>query len=57
MKTVVAEPLDEDYKASIETFMGLESVSIEAKKTMLFSTEVAAFHQGPSLYCEQPFHR
>lgn len=40
LKTVVTEPLDEDYKASIETFMGLESVSLEAKETMQFSTEV-----------------
>ena len=40
LKTVVTEPLDEDYKASIETFMGLESVSSEAKETMRFSTEV-----------------
>ena len=40
LKTVVSEPLDEDYKTSIETLMGLESVSPEAKGTMLFSTEV-----------------
>ena len=40
LKTVVTEPLNEDYKASIETFMGMESVSQEAKETMRFSTEV-----------------
>ena len=40
LKDVVSEPLHEDYKASIETFMGLESVSSEAKEIMLFSTEV-----------------
>ena len=40
LKIVVAEPLDEKYKASVETFMGLKSVSSEAKETMRFSTEV-----------------
>ena len=40
LKAVVAEPLDEKYKASVETFMGLKSVSSEAKETMRFSTEV-----------------
>ena len=40
LKAVIAEPLDEDYKASVATFMGLDSVSDEAKKTMKFSTEV-----------------
>ena len=40
LKAVVAEPLDEKYKASVETFMGLKSVSSEAKETMCFSTEV-----------------
>ena len=40
LKTVVTEPLNEDYKASIETFMGMESVSQEAKETMRLSTEV-----------------
>ena len=40
LKTVVTEPLNEDYKASVKTFMGLESVSLEAKETMQFSTEV-----------------
>ncbi|MCR5658170.1 MAG: hypothetical protein K6G25_02455 [Bacteroidales bacterium] len=40
LKAVVAEPLDEDYKASITTFMGLDSVSDEAKETIKFSTEV-----------------
>ena len=40
LKAVVAEPLNEEYKASVETFMGLKSVSSEAKETMRFSTEV-----------------
>ncbi len=40
LKAVVAEPLNEDYKASVATFMGLDSVSEEAKETMKFSTEV-----------------
>ncbi len=40
LKNVVSDPLDEGYKASVKTFMGLESVSQEAKETMQFSTEV-----------------
>ena len=40
LKAVVAEPLNEDYKASVATFMGLDSISDEAKETMKFSTEV-----------------
>ena len=40
LKAVVAEPLNEDYKASVATFMGLDSVSDEAKETIKFSTEV-----------------
>ena len=40
LKAVIAEPLDEDYKASVATFMGLDSVSDEAKETMKFATEV-----------------
>ena len=40
LKAVVAEPLDENRKASMATFMGLDSVSDEAKETMKFSTEV-----------------
>ena len=40
LKAVVAEPLNENYKASVATFMGLDSVSDEAKETMKFSTEI-----------------
>ena len=40
LKAVVAEPLNEDYKTSMATFMGLDSVSDEAKETIKLSTEV-----------------
>ena len=40
LKAVVAEPLNENYKASVATFMGLDSVSDEAKETLKLSTEV-----------------
>ena len=40
LKAVVTEPLNENYKASVATFMGLDSVSDEAKETMKFSTEI-----------------
>lgn len=40
LKAVVDEPLDEDYKASVATFMDLDSISDEAKETIKLSTEV-----------------
>ena len=40
LKAVVAEPLDEDNKASIATFMDLDDIGDEAKETIKLSTEV-----------------
>ena len=40
LKAVVIEPLGEYYKASVATFMSLDSVSDESKETIKFSTEV-----------------
>ena len=40
LKFVVAEPIDEGYKASFDFLMGLDSVSPEAKETLRLAKEV-----------------